>query len=105
MTTEVIVDYAKPCMDAEKALKDAHDAVLNGKLELAMTKWIRQESDKPAPDLISYRRILGELAVLEERTGNLPRALDHYSRLKLFSPQPQAVQQRIDELRAKLPKP
>lgn len=38
MTTEVIVDYAKPCMDAEKALKDAHDAVLNGNLELAMTK-------------------------------------------------------------------
>ena len=38
MNTEVIVDYAKPCMDAEKALKDAHDAVLDGKLELAMTK-------------------------------------------------------------------
>lgn len=38
MTTEVIVDYAKPCMDAEKALKDAHDAVLDGKLDLAMTK-------------------------------------------------------------------
>ena len=36
--TEVIVDYAKPCMDAEKALKDAHDAVLNGNMELAMTK-------------------------------------------------------------------
>lgn len=36
--TEVVVDYAKPCMDAEKALKDAHDAVLDGKLELAMTK-------------------------------------------------------------------
>jgi hypothetical protein len=38
MNDEVIVDYAKPCMDAEKALKDAHDAVLDGKLELAMTK-------------------------------------------------------------------
>ena len=38
MNTEVIVDYAKPCMDAEKALKDAHDAVLDGNLELAMTK-------------------------------------------------------------------
>ena len=37
MNTEVIVDYAKPCMDAEKALKDAHDAVLDGKLEQAMT--------------------------------------------------------------------
>ncbi len=74
-------------------------------LELAMAKWIRQEADKPSPDVISYRRILGELAVLEERTGNLNQALDHYARLKLFSPQPQAVQQRIDELRAKLPKP
>jgi hypothetical protein len=38
MNDEVIVDYAKPCMDAEKALKDAHNAVLDGKLELAMTK-------------------------------------------------------------------
>mgnify|MGYP007004391918 FL=1 len=38
MDETVIVDYAKPCMDAEKALKDAHDAVLDGKLELAMTK-------------------------------------------------------------------
>jgi hypothetical protein len=37
-TEEVIIDYAKPCMDAEKALKDAHEAVLDGKLELAMTK-------------------------------------------------------------------
>lgn len=74
-------------------------------LELALAKWIRQEADKPIPDVISYRRILGELALLEERTGNLPRALDHYSRLKLFSPQPEVVQKRIDELRAKLPKP
>ena len=38
MHTEIVIDYAKPCMDAEKALKDAHDAVLDGKLELAMTK-------------------------------------------------------------------
>jgi len=38
MTTEVILDYAKPCMDAEKALKDAHNAVLEGNMELAMTK-------------------------------------------------------------------
>jgi len=33
-----IIDYAKPCMDAERALKDAHNAVLEGKMELAMTK-------------------------------------------------------------------
>jgi hypothetical protein len=33
-----IQDYKKPCMDAEKALRDAHEAVLNGDLDLAMTK-------------------------------------------------------------------
>ena len=36
--TEVVVDYAKPCMDAEKALRDAHNAVLEHDLERAMTK-------------------------------------------------------------------
>ena len=38
MQSNEIIDYAKPCMDAEKALRDAHEAVLDGKLELAMTK-------------------------------------------------------------------
>jgi hypothetical protein len=38
MKTEEIVDYAKPCMDAEKALKDAHNAVLDSNLDLALTK-------------------------------------------------------------------
>ena len=36
--TEIVVDYAKPCMDAEKALQDAHNAVLEHDLERAMTK-------------------------------------------------------------------
>jgi uncharacterized protein YbjQ (UPF0145 family) len=36
--TAEIIDYAKPCMDAEKALKDAHDAVLDRKFDEAMTK-------------------------------------------------------------------
>lgn len=38
MQSNEIIDYAKPCMDAEKALKDAHDAVLDGKFDEAMTK-------------------------------------------------------------------
>jgi Ulp1 family protease len=32
-----IVDYAKPCMDAEKALKDAHDAFLENDYDRALT--------------------------------------------------------------------
>lgn len=35
---QAIVDYALPCMMAEKALKDSHNAVLAQDLNLAMTK-------------------------------------------------------------------
>ena len=37
MNTELI-DYARPCMDAEKALKEAHWAVLDNDYELAINK-------------------------------------------------------------------
>lgn len=33
-----MIDYARPCMDAEKALKEAHWAVLENKYELAISK-------------------------------------------------------------------
>jgi hypothetical protein len=38
MDETVMIDYARPCMDAEKALKDAHWAVLENKYELAINK-------------------------------------------------------------------
>ena len=61
MTTEVIVDYAKPCMDAEKALKDAHDAVLDGKLDLAMTRTMDA--------VICARLMYGSLRDMKEKQG------------------------------------
>jgi hypothetical protein len=36
--TEQIIDYALPCMKAEQALKDAHNAFLEHKLDLALTR-------------------------------------------------------------------
>lgn len=33
---EMMVDYAYPCMMAEKALKKAHDSVLDGDLDTAI---------------------------------------------------------------------
>ena len=36
MQPEEIIDYAMPCMMAEKALKAVHDAVLENNLALAM---------------------------------------------------------------------
>lgn len=74
-------------------------------LELAIEKWLRQEASKVSPDHVSYRQILGQLAALEERTGNLERALAHYIRVAQVSPNPATVQKRIAELRAKLAAP
>lgn len=74
-------------------------------LELAVEKWLRQEAAKPNPDELGYAQILAQLAALEERTGNLNRALDHFTRLKRVSPAPDTVQKRIDELSAKLARP
>lgn len=70
--------------------------------ELAIEKWIRQEANKAAPDNLAYAQILGQLAALEENAGNLERAIAHFIRLKQLSPTPATVQQRIDELQARL---
>jgi hypothetical protein len=61
MDETVLIDYARPCMDAEKALKDAHDAVLDGKLDLAMTKTMDA--------VISARLMYGSLRDMKEKQG------------------------------------
>jgi len=61
METAEIVDYARPCMEAEKALKDAHDAVLDGKFDEAMTKTMDA--------LVSVRLMYGALRHMKERDG------------------------------------
>jgi hypothetical protein len=53
-----IVDYAKPCMDAEKALKDAHNAVLENNFDEAMTKTMDA--------LVSVRLMQGALRHMKE---------------------------------------
>jgi hypothetical protein len=59
MNTEVINDYAKPCMDAEQALKDAHNAVLEQDFDLAMAK---------AYDaIVNSRLVLNALRLMKEK--------------------------------------
>jgi uncharacterized protein YbjQ (UPF0145 family) len=57
--TAEIIDYAKPCMDAEKALKDAHDAVLDRKFDEAMTKTMDA--------LVNVRLMYGALRHMKEQ--------------------------------------
>ena len=61
MAIAEIIDYAKPCMDAEKALKDAHDAVLDRKFDEAMTKTMDA--------LVSVRLMYGALRHMKEQNG------------------------------------
>lgn len=59
MNIEVINDYAKPCMDAEQALKDAHNAVLEQDFDLAMAK---------AYDaIVNSRLVLNALRLMKEK--------------------------------------
>ena len=48
MTTykgEIMIDYAYPCMMAEKALKSAHDKVLHGDLDGAIEEALNAMSE------------------------------------------------------------
>ncbi|NBR86974.1 MAG: hypothetical protein EB141_06630 [Verrucomicrobia bacterium] len=74
-------------------------------LELAIERWLKQEARKADPDKQGYGQILAQLADLEERAGNLDRALAHFARLKQVSPAPETVQKRIDELLARQGRP
>jgi hypothetical protein len=56
-----IVDYAKPCMDAERALKDAHNAVLNDDFGLALVKTMDA--------LVSVRLMQSALRHMKEKNG------------------------------------
>jgi tetratricopeptide (TPR) repeat protein len=69
--------------------------------EIALKKWERTEAAKPEPDKLALGQILIALARAEEKQGDLGKALSHLERLKTVSPNPQAIQAQIDELRSR----
>jgi tetratricopeptide (TPR) repeat protein len=72
-------------------------------LEVALRRWQEQESAKPEPNVAGLREIVLALARLEEQQGNLPSAIQHLQMAKTISPNPESVQERINELKLKLP--
>jgi tetratricopeptide (TPR) repeat protein len=70
--------------------------------ELSLQYWRREESAKPEPDLIGYHRILVHLGHLEERDGNLERAIDYFKMAVKTSPNPEVLTQQINELEKKV---
>lgn len=76
----------------------------------AKKEWHKRDDPKPAvskngeesKDYLLLDRILSSLVQDEEAVGNLPQALGYLEELKPDSGDPNAVQKRIDELRAKI---
>jgi hypothetical protein len=54
-----IVDYAYPCMMAEKALKQAHEAVLKNDFDGAIEQTLQA--------IVEARLMLGSLQVMKEK--------------------------------------
>ncbi len=86
---------------------DHHQDVVRARnlWEVALRYWKEQESGKPEPDVASLREITLHLARLEEAEGNWRRAIEHLKVAKMVSPQPELLQQQIEELQQKLAEP
>ena len=61
-----VIDYASPCMMAEKALKDAHNAVLHKDLDGGIEHTMEA--------LVQTRLMLVSLKHMKERAENLEKA-------------------------------
>ena len=74
---------------------------------LALRRWDEVEGVKESPDKNSRNAILGQLAELALRQGNLLEAINYFEEAKKYSPLPDAVQARINDiwLRFALPPP
>jgi tetratricopeptide (TPR) repeat protein len=71
-------------------------------LEAALRRWQANEPGKPNKDTFGYMQIVGRLARLEETGGRLTGAVRYLEELREVSPNPDAVQKRIDELKVRL---
>jgi tetratricopeptide (TPR) repeat protein len=70
--------------------------------ELALAKWVKTQGGKKEPDNFQFVQITSHLALLEEREGNLARALACMEMWKQRSPAPMQVQKRIDVLQKRI---
>jgi tetratricopeptide (TPR) repeat protein len=71
-------------------------------LELGLARWEQEYAQSDSPNLLLKQGFLMRLANLEAEAGELQRALDHLEQLLPLSPNPEAVEEQIRELKAKV---
>jgi tetratricopeptide (TPR) repeat protein len=82
--------------------EDLHDNVrARNVFVLGLRRWQEQQDGNQHPEPLVRAKIALHLARLEESEGNLPAAIADLEIVKAASPQPQIIQQQIDELRQK----
>jgi tetratricopeptide (TPR) repeat protein len=80
-----------------------HDPARTRKIwDLALRRWSEQETADKKPDLLKLGQIAVNLARLEEKEGNLARAIQLLELSQKGSPHPEVLQPQIDELKQKL---
>ncbi len=80
-----------------------HDAARARKIwDLALRRWGEQQSAGKKPDILKLGQIADFLARLEEKEGNLSRAIQLLELSQKASPNREALQRQINELKQKL---
>jgi tetratricopeptide (TPR) repeat protein len=80
-----------------------HDTARARKIwDLALRRWSEQQAANKKPDLLKLDQIAVSLARLEEKEGNLARAIQLLELSQKASPHPEALQRQIDELKRRL---
>lgn len=81
--------------------QDRHDPVRARNLfEAALRKWEQTQRAKEKPDEFGYMQITGHLARLEERAGNVEKAIAYLELLRAVSPNPDSIQRQIEHLKS-----
>jgi len=73
--------------------------------ELATKKWAKANQNVKDPDTLELAQILGRLAQVQEKKGELESALRTYTLLKKVSKNPDGVQRRMDSVREQMEHP
>lgn len=69
--------------------------------ELALRRWRETEVGKEDPNLLLMGQITVNLAALEEEAGNYDKAISYLELGKMASPNPQALDKQIEEIKQK----
>jgi tetratricopeptide (TPR) repeat protein len=70
--------------------------------QLALLRWSKLDSEAAKENKLVFEAIIIHLAQLERDAGNWQQAIDWFQAAQKVSPDPNALQQRIDEIKKKM---